>query len=65
MSKWEMNKRQEWIANRTEPFRRSDLMAEFQVNIVTASTDIQTYKKNGGVLFYDLNNKYYVKPKGG
>jgi hypothetical protein len=64
MSKWEMNKRQEWIANRTEPFRRADLMAEFQVNVATASSDIQTYKKNGGVLLYDMNNKYYVKPKG-
>lgn len=64
MAKWEMQKRQEWIKNRKEPFRRLDLMAEFNVNVVTASSDIQTYQKNGGILFYDLNNKYYVKPTG-
>ena len=64
MAKWEMQQRQEWLKNRQEPFRRADLMAEFGVNIATATTDINTFKKNGGILFYDLNNKYYVKPKG-
>lgn len=64
MAKWEIQQRQEWLKNRQEPFRRADLMAEFNVNVVTASKDIKTYQKNGGILFYDLNNKYYVKPKG-
>lgn len=64
MAKWEIQQRQEWLKNRQEPFRRADLMAEFGVNVVTASKDIKTYQKNGGILFYDLNNKYYVKPKG-
>ena len=45
MAKWEMQKRQEWIENKKEPFRRTDLMVEFNINITTASTDIQTYKK--------------------
>ena len=59
-----MQKRQEWIKNRKEPFRRADLMAEFGVNIATATTDINTFKKNGGILLYDLNNRYYIKPTG-
>ena len=63
MAKWEMQKRQEWIKNRKEPFRRADLMAEFGVNIVTASKDIKTYQKNGGILLYDLSNQYYVNQR--
>lgn len=62
MAKWEMQQRQEWIKNRKEPFRRSDLMEKFKINVATATTDINTYKKNGGILLYDLSNKCYVKP---
>ena len=62
MTNYAMQQRQEWIKNRYEPFRRSDLMAEFKITTATASSDIKTYKKNGGVLLYDLNNKHYVKP---
>lgn len=64
MAKWEMQKRQEWIKNRKDPFRRSDLMVEFKITSVTATKDINTYKKNGGILIYDINDKYYIKPKG-
>lgn len=62
MTNYAMQQRQEWIKNRYEPFRRADLMAEFKITTATASSDIKTYKKSGGVLLYDLNNKYYVKP---
>lgn len=64
MAKWEMQKRQEWLESRKEPFRRADLMAEFKVSVAIASKDIKEYQKNGGILIYDLNNKYYVKPTG-
>lgn len=62
MSKWFKRQRQNWIAERKEPFNRKDLMQCFDVSVTQASKDLSEYQEKHE-LIYDPRKKIYIKPQ--
>lgn len=68
MSKWFMDRRQEFIAATLRQFgqiRRSDLMREFGISSPLASTDIRTFMEaKPPHVKYDVSAKEYILDEG-
>lgn len=64
MSRWFMDRRQEFILATLKQFgqvRRQDLMLEFDISLPLASTDIQRFlAARPAIVRYDVSAKAYV-----
>lgn len=60
--RWAEQQRMEWIAKRSEPFRRKDLMEAFLISVPQASNDIQKFLKlHPGIWKYNTRKRYYER----